>query len=325
MMETKGETKVGYVGKGATVHIGNNIYNFDIKKIEDLLLKFYDAIDKSSKDDFESSLNKIQVVGQNLADELLEKIKDSIQVCLRDVKENDISIQQALKDHGEALKKIEEVYETGCAILEQLKKGSPSPAADGETESKSDRRDPYYENDCCPRCGSYHSFDIYNEGKTEKDSYYICAVCGRRDDARDDTTIIKDDKRINPELHVLGASELDNPMNDHNLTSLKRVLVRDNIQKIGTSQSGSAINKYYGNLEIFSLSNPNKKGEPYYTLGKGLFDFSNNSEWIKLKLYGMKYVIEIDEGCFKGIKEEERQKFWDENGFKIPRDEKYFC
>lgn len=196
----------------------------------------------------------------------------------------------------------------------------PSPAADIEPKPK-----PKYDgNGCCPRCGSYHSFDIYKRGEEGEDPYYICAVCGRKDnDDEDKRKIIKDDKSINPELHVLASSVLDDVMNENDIPSLKRVLVKNNIQKIGTSQGGSAINKYYGGLEIFSLSIPDEKGEPYYTLGKGLFDFSNNQKWIKL--YGMKYVKTIEEGCFKGVDKEERETFWEEYGFTLNRKDEYFC
>lgn len=190
--------------------------------------------------------------------------------------------------------------------------------------SKDKDKPNYDDNGCCPRCGSYHSFDIYKRGEEGEKPYYICAVCGRKDnDDEDNIQIIKDDKSINSELHVLASSVLDDSMNKHGLTSIKRVLVKNNIQKIGTSQGGSAINKYYGKLEVFSLSNPNEKGEPHYTLGKGLFDFSNNRKWIKL--YGMKYVKTIEDGCFKGIERGKREAFWKKYGFTLKREDKYFC
>lgn len=241
------------------------------------------------------ALEDRQIEFMNYAMTYFDSLKNSLEKVSNKTNELEEEVRRLKKELERIKKLIEELYKS------------------------SQPRDPCYE--ICPRCGSYHSFDIYVEGKKP---YYICAVCGRKDnDDEDKRKIINDDKSINPELHVLESSVLDDSMNEHNLTSLKRVLVKNNTQKIGTSQGGSAINIYYGELEVFSLSNPNEKGEPYYTLGKGLFDFSNNQKWIKL--YGMKYVNEIENSCFKGIKKEEREAFWDDNGFTLAREDRYFC
>ncbi len=271
-------------------------------------------------DDIIKRLEKVENLDSQVAN--ASKILEEHKVRIDALEGRQIEFMEYAMDYINSLKNsLEEVSNKTNELEEEVRRLKEELERIKKLIS-SQKLDPRYE--ICPRCGSYHSFDTYKRGEEGEKPYYICAVCGRKDnDDEDNIQIIKDDKSINSELHVLASSVLDDSMNKHGLTSIKRVLVKNNIQKIGTSQGGSAINKYYGKLEVFSLSNPNEKGEPHYTLGKGLFDFSNNRKWIKL--YGMKYVKTIEDGCFKGIERGKREAFWKKYGFTLKREDKYFC
>lgn len=195
--------------------------------------------------------------------------------------------------------------------------------------SKDKDKPNYDDNGCCPRCGSYHSFDIYKRGEEGEEPYYICAVCGMKDNEK------KEEREINGDVHILKAKEGENivylcPINQHNAfpEDYKKVLVKSDVRGIyahDCNNVGDPLNSVYNTAELLSLSIPNIQVEDkkYYTLGEGLFDFRQGR---KFKLYGMKYVAEIEKGCFIGIQgDEERRKFWKENGFEIDYNSECFA
>lgn len=235
------------------------------------------------------------------------------------------SLVEVSNENEELKAEVKRITEVLKQLIELLKERGIKP--------KRDRRDPKYdENGCCPRCGSYHSFDIYNEGKTEKDSYYICAVCGMKDTENFQMINTKYDLTDGERsMGLVVATNLEELYEIQHTADVRHILIIETGKtKTVTKETDktktvtNAINVKFNNLTVLSL-----RGKEF-TLGSGLFKkIANINPKCALKipkLYGMKYVEKIEDGCFIGIQgDEERQKFWDENGFKIERKEKYFC
>lgn len=261
----------------------------------------------------------------------LDYLVESVERVLNKLKELEARIKELEKQveelNAKATKteedrnKINELYNELAAL-----KAQKAAAADVEPK----RRESNYA--ICPRCGSFDSFDTYVEGKNNKDGYYVCAICGCHDNVKKDkvSTITAENPTLSEKEQKLGLRVIKNIEDIYtiqNVGPVKRILYVGNGDICLPENEKHPINVKLNKLQAFSISIKEESDAKSYTLGNGLFKEEGPGpfELSIPKLYGMKYVKEIEDGCFIGISGEKNQDdFLKNNGFELGYEEKWF-